>query len=361
MKPIYAILLLAAGTAALQACGSHSAASEIPQHTAIPVQLQPLDAEARDITIPVSGQFTTDDEVLLSFKTDGIIQRILVKEGDAIRRGQTVAILDPTEIDAQVKQAQLSYEKAQRDHQRTNNLYKDSVATLEQLQNAQTALDIARQQLRTAQFNRSHSVITAPRNGYVLRKLASEGQQVKSGAAVIETNGALSGNWMLRVAVSNKEWAAIHLQDSARVEVESVPGKTFAGIVSRRAEGVDPVTGSFMIDIRLTGKKPDAIAYGMFGKAVIHASGAPAAGNTAGPWAIPYDALLDGDGSTGYVFVTNDKRTAHKIKVSIAGMEKDQVIISKGLEGARQLIISGSAYLTDSSKITVVADTLSKH
>src|SRR5690606_26352483 len=164
----------------------------------------------------------------------------------------------------QVKQAQLAYEKAQRDHQRTSNLYKDSVATLEQLQNAKTALDMARQQLRTAQFNRSHSVITAPRNGFVLRKLASEGQQVKSGAAVIETNGALSGNWMLRVAVSNREWAAIHLQDSASVEVESVPGKTFPGIVSRRAEGIDPVTGSFMIDVRLTGKKPDAIAYGMF-------------------------------------------------------------------------------------------------
>lgn len=357
MKPIYAILLLAAGTALLQACGSHSTASEIPQQTAIPVQLQPLNAEARDITIPVSGQFTTDDEVLLSFKTDGIIQRILVKEGDAIRRGQTVAILNPTEIDAQVKQAQLAYEKAQRDHQRTNNLYKDSVATLEQLQNAKTALDMAQQQLRTAQFNRSHSVITAPRNGYVLRKLASEGQQVKSGAAVIETNGALSGHWMLRVAVSNKEWAAIHLQDSASVEVESVPGKTFPGIVSRRTEGVDPVTGSFMIDIRLTGKKPDAIAYGMFGKALVHASGASSSSSTAGPWAIPYDALLDGDGSTGYVFVTNDKRRAHKVKVSIAGMEKDQVIIGKGLEGARQLIISGSAYLTDSSKIMVVEQT----
>lgn len=355
MKTIHMLLLLIPGAAIINGCGSNSAASEVPATAAIPVQLQALSAGSQATSIPVSGQFTTDDEVLLSFKTDGIIQRILVKEGDAIRQGQTVAILDPTEIDAQAQQAQLAYEKAQRDYQRTNNLYKDSVSTLEQLQNAKTALDIAQQQLRSAQFNRSHAVITAPRNGYVLRKLANEGQQVKSGTAVIQTNGALSGNWLLRVAVSNKEWAAIRVQDSASVEVESVPGKTFRGIVSRRAEGVDPVSGSFMIDIRLSGEKPDAIAYGMFGKATIHPTKAAVSSSSdAGPWSIPYDALLDGDGSSGYVFITNDDKTAKKVKVSISGIEKDKVIISKGLEGAKDLIISGSAYLTDSSSIRVV-------
>jgi hypothetical protein len=40
--------------------------------------------------------------------------------------------------------------------------------------------------------------------------------------------------------------------------------------------------------------------------------------------------------------------------VSIAGMEKDKVIISNGLADAKNLIISGSAYLTDSSAITVI-------
>jgi len=352
MKPFHAILLLITGAALFSSCGSPTTASEIPNTTVIPVELQPLNAEARNVNIPVSGQFTTDDEVLLSFKTDGIIQRILVKEGDAIRQGQTVATLNPTEIDAQVQQAQLAYEKAQRDHQRANNLYKDSVATLEQLQNAKTALDIAQQQLRTAQFNRSHSVITAPRNGYVLRKLASEGQQVKSGTAVLQTNGAQSGNWMLRVSVSNKEWAAIHLQDSADVEVESVPGKTFHGTVSRKGEGIDPATSSFQIDIHLTGEKPAAIAFGMFGKAVIHPHNSNNTNISAnGPWAIPYDALLDGDGGSGYVFITNDGKTAKKVKVRVAGMEKDKVIISEGLEGAQSLIISGSAYLTDGSSI----------
>ncbi|QEH42717.1 efflux RND transporter periplasmic adaptor subunit [Chitinophaga sp. XS-30] len=345
-------MLLLALPVLISACGSGSAASKIPAQAAIPVKLLPLNTGAAQAAIPVSGTFTTDDEVLLSFKTGGIIQRILVKEGDAIRQGQTVAVLNPVEIDAQVQQAQLAFEKAQRDHQRATNLYNDSVATLEQLQNARTAKEIAHQQLRTAQFNRNHSVITAPRNGYVLRKLAAEGQLVQPGTPVLQTNGAGAGNWMLRASVSNTEWAAIRLQDTASVEVESAPGRTFSGRVSRRSEGTDPATGAFTIDIKLDGTKPANIAYGLFGKAVINSRNTSAAGT----WRIPYDALLDGDSGSGYVFVTNDGKTARKVKVTVAGMEKDKVIISQGLEDAGRLIISGSAYLTDGSSIRVMPD-----
>ncbi|MGN6508060.1 MAG: efflux RND transporter periplasmic adaptor subunit [Chitinophaga sp.] len=350
MKPYFLFLL--AAPVLLSACGSQPTASGIPAHDAVPVKLLPLSERSAGGNIPVSGTFTTDDEVMLSFKTGGIIQRITVKEGDAIRRGQTVAVLNPTEIDAAVQQAQLAFEKAGRDLQRATNLYNDSVATLEQLQNAKTAKEIAAQQLRTAQFNRSHSVITAPRNGSVLRKLASEGQLVQPGTPILQTNGAGSGAWLLRVAVSNREWAAIRLNDKASVEVESVPGKTFTGVVSRRGEGIDPSTGAFLIDIKLTGEKPSSIAFGMFGKATVSTT-AKNSGGTSG-WAIPYDALLDGDGSNGFVFVTSDGKTAHKVPVTVAAIEKDHVIISAGLENAGQLIISGSAYLTDSSRIRII-------
>ena len=76
--------------------------------------------------------------------------------------------------------------------------------------------------------------------------------------------------------------------------------------------------------------------------------------SSAETWSVPYEALLDGDGSSGYVFVTNDNKTAEKTKVVIAGMEKDHVIISRGLEKAKWLIVSGSAYLTDKSQIQII-------
>jgi multidrug efflux pump subunit AcrA (membrane-fusion protein) len=101
-----------------------------------------------------------------------------VKEGDAIKKGQVLAVLDLTEINAQVTQATLAFEKAERDYKRLSNLYRDSVVTLEQFQNAGTGLDIAREQLTAARFNRTFSEIRASENGYILRKFVNEGQVI---------------------------------------------------------------------------------------------------------------------------------------------------------------------------------------
>ena len=66
-----------------------------------------------------------------------------------------LATLNLTEVNAAAEQASLAYQKAERDYERASNLYQDSVATLEQMQNAKTALDVARQQYNSAGFNRT--------------------------------------------------------------------------------------------------------------------------------------------------------------------------------------------------------------
>jgi len=43
-----------------------------------------------------------------------------------------------------------------------------------------------------------------------------------------------------------------------------------------------------------------------------------------------------------------------KVRVIIADIEKDNVLVSAGLEDAKSLIVSGSAYLNDNSKIKIV-------
>ncbi|CAL1517517.1 efflux RND transporter periplasmic adaptor subunit [Chitinophaga sp. MM2321] len=343
-------LLLLPLSLLLFSCGNKPKPETIDNTAIIPVKIMPLEKQGAALSIAASGQFTTDDEVYLSFKTNGIINNILVKEGDPVRKGQLLATLNLTEIDAQVQQAQLGFEKAQRDYQRTQNLHNDSVATLEQLQNSKTSLDLAKQQLGTAQFNRSYSAIHATQDGFVLHKLASTGQYVTSGTAVLQTNGARNAHWLLRIGVSDREWAQVKTGDKATIETPSIPGSTLSGTVTRKSEGIDAQSGTFIIDIQLTGAMPAAIAAGMFGRCHITASG----NNSSTAWSIPYAALLDGNGSSGFVFITNDHKTAQRIPVTIAGMEKDHVLISEGMEQAKALIISGSAYLKDQSPIRII-------
>lgn len=331
----------------LFSCGNNTPANDIVQEDIIPVSLQPLEQGSDGTVVHASGLFTTDDETVLSFKTGGVINRIFVKEGDAVKAGQVLATLNLTEVNAGARQAALAKEKAERDYQRAARLYKDSVATLEQMQNARTALEVASQQLKAVSFNRQYSEIRASVSGFVLQKFANEGQVVGPGTPVLQINGAGKGQWLLKVGVSDRQWAAISKGDKASVLTDALPGKTLQAQVFKKSEGVDPSSGTFIIHLKLN-ERAEGLASGLFAKADIRPSV-----KTVNTWTVPYDALLDGDAGKGYVFTTDDRKTATKTEVKIGEIRKNNVIITGGLENAKFLIVSGSPYLNDGSKIKV--------
>ena len=310
----------------------------------ISVSLQDLKATTFSAPIQSSGTFTTKDETLLSFKVGGIVEKVWVQEGDAIKAGQVLASLDLTEIQAGVSQSKLAYEKVLRDQQRATKLYKDSVATLEQFENSKTALDIAEQQLKAANFNLSQSQIRAAKNGFVLKKFVNAGQLVASGTPILQINGASSSTWVFQATVSDQQWSLLNLEDQA--EVFPASGSTAArGKVIRKSQAADPMTGSYWVEITLESVEGLSLASGMFGQASIQPTT-----NVQG-WEIPFESLLDAEGDSGYVFVTADGKTAKKVKVKVGKISPNAVQILSGLENYRSLIVSGSAYLSDGSTI----------
>jgi RND family efflux transporter MFP subunit len=330
-------------------CNREQELSPIPKSAeTIPVKVILLSQAEITGSVHSSGQFTTDDETMLSFKTGGIVDRIFVKEGDRIRKGQLLATLDLTEISSQVNQSQIAFEKAARDYERFENLRKDSVITLEQLQNSKTGLELAKQQLAAAKFNLHYSEIRAAHDGVILQKLVNEGQMTGQGMPVLKTSSKGKTDWILRVAVSDKEWADIEINDKARVQIEALNISDMQAYVFSKAEDADQMTGSFSIDLKLNNARKLNIASGMFGKAEIILSQKNLV------WQIPYDALLDGNSDQGFVFVTNDNINALKVPVTIESIEGKSILISKGLEEYKSLIVSGSAYLTDNSVIKVI-------
>jgi RND family efflux transporter MFP subunit len=313
----------------------------------IPVTITSLERSAGTSKITASGQLTTDDETILGFKTPGVVESIFVREGEPVKKGQLLAKLHLTEIDALVAQAKHGLEKTERDFQRARHLYEDSVATLEQLQNAETAFAVSREQYQAAIFNRSYAEIHAPANGFVLKKFVNPGQVVGIGDPIIQTNGASEGKWILKISVSDKQWSSIRIHDKANVSIDAIPGKSFKAVVLRKSETADPQTGVFTVDLGVANERL-RLANGMFGSAEFLIADVQAS------WNVPYEAVLDATDDEGFVFVTADLKTAIKQPVTIESFNGQTIRISKGLETAKALIVSGSAYLSDKSPITVI-------
>jgi len=343
------ILMIALIPLALYSCGTNANQPATERKSeSIPVKVAEIGKGIADERLESSGYLSTEDEARLAFKVGGVIDRIYVKEGEKIRKGQLLASLKPTEISAQVQQVQLQVEKARRDFARVQNLYRDSVATLEQLQNAKTGLEIAEQGLRAAGFNQQFARIYATGDGFVARQLKNEGEMVEGGAPLLITREVSArSQWVLTVGLSDREWASVQRGDSAEVSFDAFPGRIFSGIVHRKALSANPSSGAFETELRVDFGKEQPAA-GIFGRARIRL-GKPAEG-----FSIPYDALLEANGKQGFVFVTNDGKTVKRVPVTIGTISQQVVYLLDGLEGYKQVVISGSPYLTDGSVIQVV-------
>jgi RND family efflux transporter MFP subunit len=293
----------------------------------------------------VTGVIQSDTEARPSFKTGGVIGKTYVKEGDRVRKGQLLARLIMTEIEAQATQAKFAVEKAERDLTRAQNLYNDSIATLEQLQNATTAVDMAKKTLQIAQFNVAYSEVRSPIDGKVVQQLQREGEIVGPGMPIYYIIGDRQSDWKLVAGLTDRNWGRTRVGNPATIKLDAYPDLTLEGKVKRLSDVANPLSGTFDAEISIP-SKDKRIAAGM----LAHVEITPAAGN---PFpVIPIEALVSSNGESGKVFVPVNGK-AEKRTVRIHQFDGEYVSISAGLEGVTQVITAGSEFLEDGDMIII--------
>lgn len=312
-----------------------------------PVQLSKIESVNRSESIVASGLIASSEEAKLSFKIGGIIQKIYVTEGQKVGKGQLLASLNMTEIDAQVSQAKYAVEKAERDFKRVESMFKDTAATLEQMQNATTGFDVSKQNLQIAQFNRSYAQITSPIDGAVIKKMANEGELTGPGTPIFYITSNRQSDWVVRVGVSDKDWARLKVGDKASIILDAYPTETFTGSVTKLAPAADPMNKLYEIEVRINtnGKR---FAAGLFAKVELKPAQSRAY------VMVPIEAIVEGNGKDAFVYILDDSRKkAKRIPVQIGFVDGDKVLVTNGLENVSEVITSGSAFLTESSSVVV--------
>ncbi|MFA6130582.1 MAG: efflux RND transporter periplasmic adaptor subunit [Candidatus Omnitrophota bacterium] len=374
--PTFLTLISLAATA----CSGNAEGRNTPPETVIPVQMANVVPAGQDATVTASGTLGAKDEVTLSFKIGGIVGRVLVDDGARVKRGQVLAVLDQREIDAMLAKARAGAEKARRDAQRVERLYKDSVATLAQWQDVQTARDAAEADLRAARVNHEYATIVAPADGVVLIRIASAGQMIGVGAPAIQFASNARGS-VLRAGVSDRDAVRLAVGDPAEVAFDAVPGKVFRGKVTQVGAAADPRTGVYVVEIALVGVA--SLPSGLVGRAIIaprgtgtvgerararkpisdsrlsagtsaaETSGASAALDHGAVYAIPAESLVEGDKDRGSVYTVDASgKRARRVAVALVGLAGDKVLV-RGLDGVPRVVRSGATWLTDSARVEI--------
>ena len=330
------------------ACSSNAQRSEIEEvGDAISVTLFALEEVTEESQVSGTGLLSSINDVQYAFKVGGVIDRIFVEEGQSFPKRKLIAQLLLTEIDAGLQQAQLAVDKASRDYQRVQSLFADSVATLEQLQNSKTALELTEKQLSTVAFNKKYAFIYADKPGFVVKKLANEGEVIAGGSPVLACSENGNKSWELKIGLSDKEWAKVSIGNKAQVMLEAFPDIWWEAEVFRKSGAADMGTGSFQVELKLKNLTESA-AIGMFGKAIIQT------GLQQKSKLIPYEALIEADGKMAFVFVPMGTNRVKKQPVVIENFSEKGVSISEGLEGVSEIVLGNSAFLNEFSTIQFI-------
>src|SRR5947209_14242201 len=223
----------------------------------------------RDLVAAVtaSGKIQPKKKVDISADITGRITKIAVREGDLVTKGQFLLQIDPTIYQANLQQAEATLassqaaavqakanrDQAQRALGRTKELHTQNpnLVSQEQLEQAQTAFDIAEANLNSATHqvdqsraavessrqNLAKSHIVAPMSGRVTRLAVEEGEVAVPGTfskevGLLMTIADLSVI-QVKVNVDETDVVRVHLADSVEVTIDAFPDTTFTGRVTK--------------------------------------------------------------------------------------------------------------------------------
>ena len=338
------VLLAALLVSAIGCAPSHAAAPEATE-AAVPVRTVPVERGPVARPIRAAGTVAAKDERELSFKVGGIVARVAAREGAEVTRGQLLAALDATELEAAVRQAREVAAKARRDRDRARFLRSGGSIALAQAEDAETAAGVAEAALRAAEFNLRNGVLLAPDDGWVDRRLVEPGETVAPGKPVLRVSGRGRG-FVVRASLPERDVLGLSVGDPALARLDAWPDDALPCRISEIARSAARGTGTYQVEARIDPARARGLLSGLGAKLEIERR-VDAAG------AVPLAALQEGDGDRGVVYVLEGER-ARRVPVRVAFLEGERAVLSSGVERVERVVAEGAARLAEGVAVRVV-------
>lgn len=328
-------------------CGKSSSAKVgNPAKTAAldSVAVKTTSAQRQDIIIKktFSGSLEGEEQANIVAKISERITSINVDVGSMVKAGQVLVNLDKTGPSSQYYQAQANFTNAEKNLQRMQAIYDKGAISLQSLDAAQTAYDIAKANLEAA---RSEVELTSPINGVVTAVNPNVGDLATPGAPLV-TVAKISS---MKIIFDASEAEVQHLQAGRTVRVysEFKPGIIAEGRITLISRSADVNSRSFEVRARFPNTADRWFKPGMFCKAEIQLI------SRRNAVAIPNAAIIN-EGQDIHVFVVqNDTAYSRQVQTGISDGSVTEIV--QGLQPGEQVVTEGINYLKDATPVMIAA------
>jgi RND family efflux transporter MFP subunit len=334
------------------ACGTAARADDTAAgggEAPVAVRVAPAARSLRRAEVRASGVLEPRATADVAFQVGGRVARVAVEEGDAVRAGDLLAALDPTDYALGLRQAELAAQRADDERRRARPLLDaGSIAPndFERLDNgarqAAVARDLAAKRLRDA-------TLVAPFDGVVAARRTETGATAAPGTPVF-TLVALD-EMRVRVGVPEAEVGALRDGMAARVELPALD-RVVDGRVRHVGVAADPASRTFAVLVVVPNAN-GALRGGMVASVVV------ATGAVRDVVAVPSTAIAhDAEGATRVYVADAASGRVRARRVAIGAPLADGLVeIGDGLVAGEPVVVAGEERLHDGARVTLVADT----
>ena len=272
----------------------------------------PLQDHELTRSLPVSGSLRAERSAWIKARVPGVVQALTVREGDAVRKGQLIARIEPLEFEARLRQAREQADAARAQVDIAQRQYDNNKALVNQGYISQNSLDNSLANLNAARANHAAALagvavsrksaadtrLSAPMRGLVSQRLVQPGERVGVDARIVEIVDL--SRMEVEAALSAADVVSVRVGQQAQLQIEGIEQPVTAQVAR-----INPSTqaGSRSVLVYLRLKPVPGLRQGLF------VQGALRTDKFSGP-AVPLDAVRT-DKPRPYVQLVAQNQVSH--------------------------------------------------
>ena len=312
---------------------------------AIPVAALPMFRGRIESVLRFSTNLEAENRVDVLTETERHVTDLLVEEGDSVRAGQTLLLLEDEAQRTALRRVQSQLARSHLEYERQKRLFEQDLISEQAYNQARYDTEQLELALEDSERELSYATVTAPISGIVTERLVNLGDHVETHAKLFEIVDFDS--IVARVFVPERQLPALFVGQPARVLAQSLDGSHQAR-VERISPEVDPRSGTVKVTLDMPGDQ--GLLPGMYVEVDLVA-------------AVEEDALLAPKRALVYdqeqVFVFRvtegaEGPRAERLLVHILIESEDVVQLAGDLAEGQRLIVAGQAGLKDGARIRLL-------
>lgn len=315
------------------------------KEASLPVEATLLSRGRIQLTYNTITTLEAENEAFVVARTNGIIEKIIVEEGDHVKKGQILAQLDVEQLRLEAEQLNATLKKLENELHRQQQLFKRRLGSSDALDKARFEYESQQAQYNLSKLKIRYATIRSPINGVVSERLVKTGNLVSINDKLFKITDPESLAAILHLP--EKELINIKKQQQVFLQVDAFDKEVMQGVVERVRPIIDTDTGTFKVTVKINNRH-EKLKAGMFGRISIVFDTHDNA------LLLPQQAIITQD-NRSHVF-TVQKNEAIQTPIKTGYSQNGFVEVTSGLKDHDVVVVTGQQILKHKSKVEIVGD-----